>query len=109
MVTAVNGEVAGVIAVADAIKDGSVEAITELHALGLEVVMLTGDNQKTAEAIGAEAGIDRVIAEVLPGDKAAVVKQLQSEGRVVAMVGRRRQRCAGAGPSRRGYRHWHRY
>lgn len=87
MVTAVNGEVAGVIAVADAIKDGSVKAITELHALGLEVVMLTGDNQKTAEAIGAEAGIDRVIAEVLPGDKAAVVKQLQSEGRVVAMVG----------------------
>lgn len=87
MVTAVNGEVAGVIAVADAIKDGSVEAIAELHALGLEVIMLTGDNQKTAEAIGAEAGVDRVIAEVLPGDKAAVVKQLQSEGKIVAMVG----------------------
>jgi len=87
MVTAVNGEVAGIIAVADAIKDGSVEAIAELHKLGLEVIMLTGDNQKTAEAIGKAAGVDRVIAEVLPGDKAAVVKGLQAEGKIVAMVG----------------------
>lgn len=87
MVTAVNGEVAGIIAVADAIKDGSVEAIAELHKLGLEVIMLTGDNQKTAEAIGKAAGVDRVIAEVLPGDKAAVVKRLQEEGKIVAMVG----------------------
>jgi P-type Cu+ transporter len=87
MITAVNGEVAGVIAVADAIKDGSAEAIAELHRLGLEVIMLTGDNQKTAEAIGQAAGVDRVIAEVLPGDKAAVVKGLQAEGKVVAMVG----------------------
>ncbi|MFN8467889.1 MAG: heavy metal translocating P-type ATPase [Caldilineaceae bacterium] len=87
MIVAVNGEAAGVIAVADAIKDGSVEAIAELHAQGLEVIMLTGDNQKTAEAIAKEAGVDRVIAEVLPGDKAAVIKQLQAEGKVVAMVG----------------------
>jgi len=87
MITTVNGEVVGVIAVADAIKEGSVEAIAELHKLGLEVIMLTGDNQKTAEAIGRAAGVDRVIAEVLPGDKAAVIKQLQAEGKIVAMVG----------------------
>ncbi|MBI3244000.1 MAG: copper-translocating P-type ATPase [Chloroflexi bacterium] len=97
MLVAVDGEVAGVIAVADTIKEGSAEAIAELHRLGLEVVMLTGDNQKTAEAIGKAAGVDRVIAEVLPGDKAAMVKQLQvgaihelpvrANGRIVAMVG----------------------
>ncbi len=95
MIVAINGEVAGLIAVADSIKDGSVEAIQELHHLGLEVVMLTGDNQKTAEAIGKAAGVDRVIAEVLPGDKASVIKQLQSVGakhaspvhNVIAMVG----------------------
>ena len=82
MVTAVNGEVAGIIAVADAIKDGSVEAIAELHRLGLEVIMLTGDNQKTADAIGQAVGVDRVIAEVLPADKANVIKKLQAEGKV---------------------------
>ncbi len=87
MVVAVDGEAAGVIAVADSIKDGSIEAIAELHRLGLEVVMLTGDNQKTAEAIGKAAGVDRVMAEVLPGDKAAMVKQLQAEKKFVAMVG----------------------
>jgi Cu+-exporting ATPase len=87
MLVVVNGQVAGVLAVADAIKEGSVEAIAELHKLGLEVIMLTGDNQKTAEAIGQAAGVDRVIAEVLPGDKAAVVKQLQAAGKIVAMVG----------------------
>jgi Cu+-exporting ATPase len=95
MIAAVNGEVAGIIAVADTLKEGSVEAIAELHKMGLEVIMLTGDNQKTAEAIGRAAGVDRVIAEVLPGDKAAVVKQLQDKvgddgqrpGRSVAMVG----------------------
>jgi Cu+-exporting ATPase len=87
MIAAVEGQVAGVIAVADSIKEGSVEAVAELHQLGLEVILLTGDNQKTAEAIGQAAGVDRVIAEVLPGDKAAVVKQLQAGGIVVAMVG----------------------
>jgi Cu+-exporting ATPase len=87
VITAVNGEAAGVIAVADAIKEGSVEAIAELHRLGLEVIMLTGDNQKTAEAIARAAGVDRVIADVMPGDKATVVKQLQEEAKVVAMVG----------------------
>jgi Cu+-exporting ATPase len=78
MLVAVNGEVAGVIAVADSVKDGSVEAIKELRALGLHMIMLTGDNQKTAEAIGRAAGVERVIAEVLPGDKARVVKELQA-------------------------------
>ncbi len=92
MVVAVDGEVAGVIAVADSVKDGSVEAIADLHRLGLKVVMLTGDNQKTADAIGKAVGVDSVIAEVLPGDKAAMVKQLQAgaHGRApdfVAMVG----------------------
>ena len=84
---AVDGEVAGVIGVADEIKDGSVEAIAELHRLGLSVTLLTGDNTATANAIGKAAGVDRVIAEVLPADKAAVVKGLQAEGKIVAMVG----------------------
>jgi len=84
---AVDGQAAGVIAVADTIKEGSREAIARLHHLGLEVLMLTGDNQATAEAIAAEAGVDRVFAEVLPGDKAEIVKQLQAGGAQVGMVG----------------------
>ncbi len=87
LIAAVNGEAAGVIAVADTLKAGSVEAIAEMHRLGLEVIMLTGDNQQTAAAIGAAAGVDRIIAEVLPSDKAAVIQQLQAEGKLVAMVG----------------------
>ena len=87
MYVAVDGALAGVIAVADPIKDTSREAIERLHAMGLEVVMLTGDNGRTAEAIAREAGIDRVVAEVLPDGKVAEVKRLQSEGKVVAMVG----------------------
>jgi len=85
--TAVDGRGAGIIAVADALRPTAKQTIDELHRMGVEVAMLTGDNQATAERIAKELGLDTVFAEVLPGDKAAKVKELQSRGKVVAMVG----------------------
>ena len=87
MLVAVDGQPAGVVAVADTLKDDAVASVAALRRLGLEVVMLTGDNRRTAEAVARTAGVDRVLAEVLPGDKAAEVRRLQAEGRVVGMVG----------------------
>ena len=80
-------ELLGVIAVADVVKSDSADAIRQLHAMGKTVVLLTGDNQHTADAIARQVGIDRVIAQVKPADKAAQVEQLRSEGHTVAMVG----------------------
>jgi Cu+-exporting ATPase len=87
MYVAIDGVLSAVVAVADPIKDTSREAIRRFHEMGLEVVMLTGDNRRTAEAVAREAGIDRVVAEVLPDGKVAEIARLQAEGKVVAMVG----------------------
>jgi Cu+-exporting ATPase len=87
MFLAVEGNVAGIIAVADTLKENSKEAVEAFHKMGLEVVMLTGDNQRTAKAIANQIGVDRVLAEVLPEMKAEEVRRLQSEGRKVGMVG----------------------
>ncbi len=87
MYIAIEGKLAGIIAVADVIKPSSKKAIEVLHEMGIDVVMITGDNKGTAQAIASQAGIDRVLAEVLPQDKAEQIKKLQSENKKVAMVG----------------------
>jgi Cu+-exporting ATPase len=84
---AVDGQIEGLMGIADALKPSSVKAIRELQKMGLEVVMLTGDNQKTAESIAQEVGIRRVFAQVRPEQKAAKVRELQGERKIVAMVG----------------------
>jgi P-type Cu+ transporter len=84
---AIDGEFAGTIAISDPVKEGSARAIKRLHELGLEVIMLTGDNRRTAEAIARQVGVDKVVAGVLPEGKSAEVKKLQEQGKVVGMVG----------------------
>ncbi|HMF12410.1 MAG TPA: copper-translocating P-type ATPase, partial [Gemmataceae bacterium] len=87
VIVAIDGQLAGFVSVVDPLRDSTREAIEQLHADRMRIVMLTGDSRTTAEAVGRQLGIDAVIAEVLPADKAEVVKRLQGEGRVVAMAG----------------------
>ncbi len=87
MLVSIDGNLAGIIAVADQVKDTSLEAIKELKTMGLEVYMITGDNKRTAEAIGKQVGITNILADVLPENKADVVENLKSQGKHVGMVG----------------------
>ena len=87
MIVAVENKLAGLIAVADTIKETTKEAIGQLHQMKIRTIMITGDNERTARAIARQAGIDDVLAEVLPADKAAEVQKLQAKGLKVAMVG----------------------
>jgi Cu+-exporting ATPase len=87
MFAGIDGKLAGIIVVADPVKDSAAEAIAELHRDGIHIVMLTGDNRRTADAVAHRLGIDEVIAEVLPEHKQAKVEELKREGRKVAMAG----------------------
>src|SRR5690625_6446595 len=87
MLIAINHKLAGVVAVAETVKETSKDAIARMHELGLEVIMLTGDNERTANAIAKEVEIDVVVAEVLPDQKSDKINELQSQGKKVAMVG----------------------
>jgi P-type Cu+ transporter len=87
VLAAIDGEPAGILAVADTVKEDSAAAIAALRRLGVEVIMLTGDNARTAAAIARQTGVSRVLAEVLPGQKASEIRRLQAEGRTVGMVG----------------------
>jgi Cu+-exporting ATPase len=87
MILAMNGKPAGLIAVSDLVKDSAKSGIIELHNLGIETIMISGDNQRTARAVADQLGIDRVLAEVLPGQKEAEVRKIQAQNKVVAMVG----------------------
>lgn len=108
MFVAVEGSVAGLLGVADPIKESTAEAIRQLQDDGIELVMLTGDSRTTAEAVARKLGIDRVVAEVLPDQKADAVRKFQSEGRTVAMAGDGINGCPGSRSGSGRHRHGHR-